>query len=238
MGRARIMGTKCSLLMFLNIYLVNYWCLKHCTVLANALLRRLWNYSSVAEGLTCSLPGWWRNVTLFCALQQFANLWVLLHPDCVSMTLEHGMPVACRAGSPLKMEKGSCSHFGISDKWQELKKAVPRADHLGGQSSIPSSDLLLLQLWHGQNIKLKGDAHSYTWQQDMALKQRFHSSLKQNKNIPPATHSVISEAFSPPKATPPNSLWVFSSLMQTLWKQSVQSRSWGALAANAPGDVA
>jgi len=29
--------------------------------------------AAVAEGLTCSLAGWWKKVTLFCTFQQFAN---------------------------------------------------------------------------------------------------------------------------------------------------------------------
>lgn len=71
--RARIMDTTHSLLMFLYIYLFNYWWLKRHAVLADALLERLRIYPSVAEGLTCSLPGQWKKATLFCALQQIAN---------------------------------------------------------------------------------------------------------------------------------------------------------------------
>lgn len=86
------------------------------------------------------------------------------------------------------------------------------------------------------------EMHSHTFGNKVQpSKQGFHSSMEQNKSTQKkfrTTHCVTSEAFMPPKAIPPTSVQVFSSLMQSLQKESVQSQGWGAFAADDSGDVA
>lgn len=121
--------------------------------------------------------------------------------------------------------KPSCSHT----RWMRRVEPSPRQ----------RASSLVITAQSEQQIKWRCTAIHLATSYSL-LSRTFTAQWNKTKHTKKfrTTHSVTSEAFVPPKATPPTSVQVFSSLMQSLWKESVQSQGWRAFSADDPGDVA